>query len=160
MPQLALRAGFERPELSSGAGSGADLTPVAWGTAVVTRADKPPLRFKGRRLALHWRDPFAGRRIMVELWQRQAGGFVVAHSLGATSQAKTEGVRVKDVDAAMSYLEACCAAAPVDFVASGPPAQVLNDLQHRMVFDQHFALLVGAALADWSVMPSLKGKTQ
>ncbi len=158
MPQPALRAEFGRPDLSPASWSGADLGCGDWGTVVVSRADKPPLRFKGRRLTLHWRDPFGGCRILVELWQRQAGGFVVAHSLGAG--AKTDGVRLKDMDAAMSYLEEKCQAPPDEFVAAGPPAQVFADLQRRMIFDQQFSLLVGTVLSDWAAMPNPKERLQ
>lgn len=160
MPDLATCADTAKPEPLAGPRSGADLACGAWGTAVVVRADKPPLRFKGRRLMLHWRDPSLGNRIVIELWQRQAGGFVVAHSLGGASEARTHAVRVKDLDEAMSYLEDLCAAMDDNFAASGKPAEIFIGLQQRLVFDQHFALLVGVALADWSVMPNLKERLQ
>lgn len=156
MPQPALRADTDDPPRAADPISGRDVAHGAWGTAIVPRIDRPPLRFKGRRLMQHWCATLGDGRIIIELWQRQAGGFVVAHSSMAATVGRTDGVRVKDLDAAMSYLEELCHTQDAELTLSGDLSTVLTTLHSRIHFDQHFARLVGTALEDWSTMPQTK----
>jgi hypothetical protein len=59
---------------------GHDPVITDWQMTVLRRAANPPLRFRGRRLSYHWHHRPGNATLAISLWQKHAGGFVVAFS--------------------------------------------------------------------------------
>ena len=140
----------------TGGASGSELNEGAWEMIVLPREGQPPLRFKGRRLTRHWRVLGAETIIFIELWQRRAGGVVVAHSDCRAQKIVTQCTRFADLNVAVEHLEARCADQPDTLAVTGEPVSIFSDLIHHMAFSQHFAQLVGETLAVWCDMPQLR----
>jgi hypothetical protein len=86
-PQTPPQAsGALKPAVSPAALSGAtaafghDPVITDWQMTVLRRAANPPLRFRGRRLSCHWHHRPGNATLAISLWQKHAGGFVVAFS--------------------------------------------------------------------------------
>lgn len=156
MSQPILQHDASRPVGTGGAASGADLSEGIWEMVALPRKGQPPLRFKGRRLTRHWRLLSSETQIFIELWQRRAGGVVVAYSTCSAQATLTECIRFGDLNGAIEHLESLCIGQAETLAMTGAPLVIFRDLVHRLAFNQQFSLLVGETLADWCQMPPLK----
>ena len=148
MPQASLR---QKPDTTSRAlHAGADVRPSEPGSVVVPQVGKPPLRFKGRRLTQHWTRMHPGPHIVIELWERKTGGFVVSHSHYSKGTLQPIGMKCATIAEAMDYLEQQCGPPRSTFETDTDLCSVLLDLQQRLGFSQQFERLAGEVLADWS----------
>lgn len=120
--------------------------PDLWEMAVIPRAGQPPLRFKGQRRGVMHRPLSADAGLLIALWARRKGDFVLAYSDVAGGHARPQAMVFADQSQAIDHLEAVCAVAAVLTPQTDLPV-ALSDALNAMRLQQEFAILVGDFLA-------------
>ena len=125
----------------------------AWDLVVLPRVSKPPLRFRGRCLSRDQVMIGPNDELFICLWQKQKGGWVVAHSTPADSGSGVDAVGVDTCHAAMAYLEERCAQLPPvsmpELVSGHSAADLISKIARQCNFHQQFLVLAGHAMARW-----------
>lgn len=127
---------------------------------VIGRSHAPPLRFRGRRIAVTRRE-MPGLRLETALWSREAGGYVVSLVIeerrGATLRRRSGGAGVGSLADAMEFLETLELPRP-DSGKRGRRRSAAAEAGRCLGFSREaslraaFADTVGEALADWAML--------
>lgn len=136
--------------------SGCTLVPGDEEMVVLSRVDKPPLRFKGLRLTHHWRRLSPDLTISVALWQQINKGFVISYSVLHRGKIGQRAIQITDLEEATDCLENVCTNISVPVTPAQDVSKMWEDLQLHLCFKQRFSMLVGSVLADWYQIPNLQ----
>lgn len=136
--------------------AGATLSPGNQEMAVLLRIDKPPLRFKGRRLTRHWQRLSHDMTLSVELWRQLNKGFVLSYSVLNQNKIGQKAIQISNVEEATDCLENVCANLAVPFTNTADISKIWTELQLHLCFKQRFTVLVGCVLADWHQCPQVQ----
>jgi hypothetical protein len=136
-PQTPPQAsGALKPAVSPAALSGAtaafghDPVITDWQMTVLRRAANPPLRFRGRRLSCHWHHRPGNATLAISLWQKHAGGFVVAFSRPDPDGPVEDAAPAPSIPDAADLIEA-------QAKRSVTPPQTLPQTPHRKTAPPH-----------------------
>lgn len=132
--------------------SGAVLDVTGWDKQVLTRVGNPPYRFTGRRLSQHWRAFDHAQMLEVAIFERQRGGYVASLPRLDAGGVRQDAVNFKSWPDAITVLEHCCTAPPLEPRQQADLVDLLIHLQASRQFNHQLAMLVGQVLHDWDVM--------
>lgn len=124
-----------------------------WYLVLQPRLGKPPLRFRRRCLSRARVQLALGDDVVIGLWQKQKGGFVVSHSIVSDSLGAVDAIAVASVAAAMDYLEGVCAVicspGSTDLPDVSGIVELITEIARRRSFRQQFQIMAGHVLAQW-----------
>ncbi|MCK0094112.1 hypothetical protein MWU60_00900 [Yoonia sp. F2084L] len=117
-----------------------------WEITVVARQNKPPLRFKGQRIARVSCALTPHADIFIDVWLRKKGDCVVAYSDVVGGVIKPDALVLADISDVADYLEDLGRRTMIPMSQSAFPA-ALNDILQSVGFQRQFGILIGDLLA-------------
>jgi len=124
-----------------------------WDIVLLSRCNRPPLRFRGRRIAHLRRRITSDEPIFVDVWARKKGDYVVAFSNLKDGWIRSDAHVVAGIADVATYLENHCQETSKPSLAADI-ASALACLLSDMAMQQQFAILVGDFLDDFEVFHS------